>query len=75
MKWCTNDCHKQLMWCGRRNCMGRSDFAKHMQNRPEKGSKKEGSSEDKSERGFKANDEFKMALAALTTPEDFAILD
>ena len=75
MKWCTNDCHKQPMWCGRRNCMGRSDFAKHMQNKRGKGSKKEGPDGNKSERCFRANDEFKMSLAALTTPEDYAILD
>ena len=75
MKWCKNDCHKQPMWCGRRNCMNKEEFAHHMRNKREKGPKKERQEGDKSKGGIKVNDEFKMALAALTSPEDFAILD
>ena len=46
-----------------------------MRNKREKGPKKERQEGDTSKGGIKVNDEFKMALAALTSPEDFAILD
>ena len=35
MKWCMNDCHEQPMWCGRKNCLGKAEFAKAMQKRKE----------------------------------------
>ena len=26
MRWCENDCHEKLIWCGRKNCLGKADF-------------------------------------------------
>ena len=30
-RWCSNDCHPQPMWCGRKNYMNKVEFAKKMQ--------------------------------------------
>ena len=75
MKWCHNDCHSQPMWCGRRNCMNKADFAQHMQNKRNKGTNGDHKDGGKNTKAVKVHEEFKMALAALTTPEDYAILD
>ena len=64
MRWCKNDCHDRPMWCGRRNCLGRSDYATAMQKNKDKG--------DESSGGGQSN--FKIALAAMTTLEDFQAL-
>ena len=66
MNWCSNDCHDQPMWCGRKNCLNRADYSKEWQK------KKEGKST--SEDGAKSSAEFKIALAAITSTEDFEAL-
>ena len=30
MKWCNNNCHPKPMWCGRKNCLNRKEYAKNM---------------------------------------------
>ena len=40
MKWCTNDCHPKPMWCGRKNCLSKADFARKMEERKKGGNKK-----------------------------------
>ena len=67
MKWCKNDCHPRPMWCGRKNCMNRSEYAAEWKKKNE-AKKKDGPKEDFS------SSEFKIALAAMTSPEDFAVL-
>ena len=68
MKWCTNDCHDQPMWCGRKNCLGREDFKTMMDKRSGK------ESERVSETKIGASDDFKIALAAMVSPEDLETL-
>ena len=63
MKWCKNDCHDKPMWCGRKNCLGRADYSAAW--------KKRNAGKSNSE---KPSSEFKIALAAMTSPEDFAAL-
>ena len=65
MKWCSKDCHEKPMWCGRRNCLGRADFNAAW--------KKNKAAVDSSA-GSDSNSDFKIALAAMTSPEDFAAL-
>ena len=36
MNWCKNDCHARPMWCGRKNCLNRSDFAKEWDKKKKK---------------------------------------
>ena len=67
MKWCKNDCHPRPMWCGRKNCMNKADYSAHWKKKNE-AKKKDASKEDFS------SSEFKIALAAMTSPEDFAAL-
>ena len=64
-KFCKNDCHKQSMWCARPNCLSREVFAN------KKKAEKEGTS---SEVGGLSND-FKIALAAVTSDEDYKALE
>ena len=64
MNWCTNDCHEKPMWCGRRNCMNRADYSAAWK---KKSTSKNAEKKDESS-------EFKIALAAMTSPEDFASL-
>ena len=68
LKWCTNDCHAKPMWCGRRVCLGKAEFA----------AKQKKTNDDKGDRaGTKvdASKDFRIALAALTSEEDFAALE
>ena len=69
MSWCTKDCHAKPMWCGRTKCHSKAEFAEFLKKKGEKGTKREFTSTPK------VTDEFKIALAALTTPEDYAMLD
>ena len=70
MKWCKNDCHSKPMWCGRKNCLNRADYSAEWRKRKaEKGNGEEKPNEDE-----KSSSEFKIALAAMTSAEDFAAL-
>ena len=61
------------MRCGRKNCFNRADFATNMQKkRDEKGSNE--NSPSSNNKNSIAND-FKIALAALTSAEDYASLE
>ena len=65
MKWCSNDYHEKQMWYGRRNCLNRAYFTNAW--------KKKKAAEDVST-GSDSNSNFKIALAAMISPEDFAAL-
>ena len=66
MNWCKNDCHEKPMWCGRKNCLNRADYSAAWQKK--KDSKDSNSGNDTS------SSEFRIALAAMTSPEDFEAL-
>ena len=73
MKWCTNDCHDNPMWCGRKTCVNRAEYASNMQKkRDEHGSTSASSS---SNNKSSISKDFKIALAALTSAEDYASLE
>ena len=77
MKWCENDCHPKPMWCGRRNCLNRANFQKHMdERRAQKGKSSEsgGSSQNMAQQPDVSKD-FRIALAAMTSAEDFDQLE
>ena len=69
MRWCTNDCHSKPMWCGRINCMSRADHAEHMRKRREGGSVQPRATKNG------VTKDFKIALAAITSPDDFSELE
>ena len=72
MKWCTKDCHQQPMWCGRIKCLSRAEYAEAMaEKRKQNG--KNSTKDDKRTPGI--SEDFRVALAALTTAEDFASLE
>ena len=74
MTWCDNDCHeKRPMWCGRKNCRTRADHAKFMSEK-RGGNASNYSSDNGNESKMKATDDFKIALAAMVSEEDFAAL-
>ena len=73
MKWCDKDCHPQPMWCGRKACMSKSEYAEFMDGK-RKGKDKEDRDKNKSGKQRISKD-FRIALAALTTAEDFASLE
>ena len=68
MRWCTNDCHRKPMWCGRANCLNRAEYAEQRR-------KKEKTDDKKNAESSKVTEDFKIALAALTTQEDYALLE
>ena len=69
MKWCTKDCHRRPQWCGRRNCLDKAEYAEAMKRKNEKGSPMpEGGK-------VKISKDYKMALAALTTSDDYQTLE
>ena len=67
MKWCKNDCHPRPMWCGRKNCMNRAEYAAEWKK------KNETKKKDEHNNDFSSS-EFKIALAAMTSADDFAAL-
>ena len=73
MTWCENDCHKQPMWCGRKNCLSKGDYADLMKKKRNNGSKNENNDAKNNNTMF--NDDVKVALAALTTAEDYSLLE
>ena len=70
MKWCTNNCHEKAMWCGRKNCLNREDFAANAK-------RKRGDSDETGGRGDTNNvtKDFKIALAAINSPIDYKMLE
>ena len=73
MRWCAKDCHPQPMWCGRPNCLSRSEYAEAMARKRQGGGKQTGNKNESSKP--KLSNDFRIILAALTTPEDFASLE
>ena len=72
MNWCDKDCHQQPMWYGRKNSLSKAEYAAAMI----KKRNGKGRSEATQETGKKCiSKDFRIALAALTTPEDFASLE
>ena len=69
MKWCQSDCHPKPMWCGRKVCVDKADYIASLNKRNK--TKLDG---DKNEK-MKVNKSFRLALAALTSEEDFARLE
>ena len=67
-KWCKNDCHRRPMWCNCPNCMNRADYKKHMESKEKNENKEDGSKTSFS-------DDFRVALAAITTPDDYKALE
>ena len=56
------------MWCNRPNCMNRADYKRHMEDK-EKSENKGGDSKDN------ISNDFRVALAAITTAEDYKALE
>ena len=64
-KWCTKNCHKKPVWCGRPNCLSREDFT----------AKKKAERKEKSPEGSGLSNDFKIALAAVTSDEGYKALE
>mmetsp|Transcript_6488 Transcript_6488/g.9409 ORF Transcript_6488/g.9409 Transcript_6488/m.9409 type:complete len:137 (-) Transcript_6488:42-452(-) len=68
MRWCTNDCHPKPMWCGRSIFLNKAEYAASNGGKPK----------DKKEvEPFKKppiSDDFKIALPAMTSSEDYETL-
>ena len=60
------------MWCGRKNCLTKAEYATAMAEKRKGG---HSSNPTPKEVKNKLSNEFRIALAALTTPEDFASLE
>ena len=73
MTWCTNDCHDKPMWCGRPNCLNRSDYAANMKKQREGNSG--GEAKPGKPSGGKFSEDFKIALAAMIPSADFESLE
>ena len=71
MRWCSNDCHPKPMWCGRKNCLNKADFARKMEEREKGGTEKKGSAPG----GAQYSKDFKIALAAMMSAEDFKAIE
>ena len=73
MKWCKNDCHDKPMWCGCKTCLNKAEYAKKMQ---EKGDGANSSSDSSSgSSSTKVSEDFKIALQAMTSSDDFKMLE
>ena len=78
MRWCTNDCHDKPMWCGRKTCLNKADFAKKMQEKRNGTSGSDSSSKsngDGKDGDAKISGDFKIALQAMTSSADYKLLE
>ena len=69
MRWCTKDCHDAPMWCGNKNLLGRQEYADAMRKR-----KEANQSGAPSEKKKNFEDNIKIALAAMTSVDDYQTL-
>ena len=74
-KWCTKDCHPCPMWCGRTVCYSKEEFKKtdKYRKRQERLARKREQNKQKEE--VQKMPDFKVALSALMTPENFKIFE
>ena len=63
------------MWCGRKNCINRADYATAMQKKRENKDSSNGSTNSSSSSNPNVSKDFKIALAAYTSAEDYAALE
>eukprot|EP00957_Ditylum_brightwellii_P010736 813487-Ditylum_brightwellii.AAC.1 len=68
-KWCTNDCHAKSMWCTCNPCYNRANLKEKMRK------KKEEKESKGSEKKYQPSKDFKIALSAMLSDEDFKMLD
>ena len=68
MIWCHKDCHKRTMWCGRKVCHSKSEYAAKIK-------KQDQLNNEGPQRKDKISRDFRIALAALTTTDDLADLE
>eukprot|EP00957_Ditylum_brightwellii_P090148 6866265-Ditylum_brightwellii.AAC.1 len=61
LKWCTDNCHAHFMWCNQNNCLPCKEYQKKR--------KEEGKGGTENEQ--KKKDNFKVALSALLSDNDF----
>ena len=72
MSWCENDCHKKKsMWCVRRNCLDKEDFAKNMERKRSESKTNSGNNESK----IPNSADFKIALASIISAEGIQTLN
>ena len=64
-KWCTNNCHKKPMWCGRPNCLSREESTV----------KKKAKREEKTSEGSGLSNDLKIALVVVPSNEDYKALE
>ena len=65
------------MWCGRKNCLNKADFARKMEETQNKGGKTEMTREGNTEinSNYKPSSEFKIVLAAMCSEDDYELLE
>ena len=68
MRWCTNDCHPKPMWCGRSNCLNKAEYA------AKNGGGRKNEKKEEKPQNLPVSEDFKIALAAMTSTEDFETL-
>ena len=71
MKWCTNNCHPKPMWCGRKNCLNREEYAAKFGDKNKSNERVENKSDNVPSA---VSEDFKIALAAMTSNQDFETL-
>ena len=75
MKWCRNDCHNRPTWCGRKNYINRAYYATAMQKKRDNKDSGNSSATPSDNSRPNVSKDFKIALAALTSAEDYASLE
>jgi hypothetical protein len=65
------------MWCGRKNCLNKAEFAKKMKESQKEGGRFESTNGKNKENGpgYNTSNDFKIALAAMCSEEDYQILE
>ena len=70
-KWCEKDCHEKAMWCARKTCRNKAEYAEFMASKR----RTNDNSSTTSTNSSGMSRDFKIAMAAMLKPEDKAALE
>ena len=72
-KWCNKDCHPAEQWCDRPVCRNRADYKKFLEEKRKNESADAATVKTSNTSGF--SNDFKVAFAAITSPNDYKTLE
>ena len=73
--WCNKDVHSAPCWCPRKHCRSKADLKEYLKDRSSSKENNSGNAGSGVQENVKENDDFKIALAAMVSAENFKLLE